>query len=298
MESALVAAAAYAVSSLTIIFANKFVMQILRDPFALLLSQIIVTLAFSLGAFCFLKRASWNTFFNIQNTGWFAVIGFSSFIGWAASLEGLKSGSVASLTMIKAVNPLMAAILAHYFLPPSQPQHINRNLAWVVIASAGCYFYAYDRATADFRAYFCFFLNVLSASINTVTLKRMQLHSLLPDDAFLSVLCSSALINAAALPFVLVAFLNTASSDVAVQVCSCHQKVSPLISHSDCDIAVCAILRDCVCPELVFFYYDFVVRILGPEAPKLYHIYIVHQLMQNTRHHLQHTDGPGWLRKL
>jgi hypothetical protein len=185
----------------------------------LLLGQVVVTLIFSLVASCLFKRSEFTTFFTIRNAGRFAIIGFSSFVGWAASLEGLKSGSVATLTMIKAVNPLLTAVLAHILLPPSQPHHISRRLIWVVLAGAGCCFYAYDRATADVQSFFFLFISVLSASINTVSLKRMQLHSLLPEDALLSILYSSALINAAAMPFVLVAFLNTASSVVAVQVC-------------------------------------------------------------------------------
>ncbi len=219
MTSAVYAAAAYMVSSLAIMFANKFVMQILRDPFALLLGQVLVTLAFSLVSLWFHRPPGCNVFLNIRHAGWFAAIGFSSFVGWAASLEGLKSGSVATLTMIKGVNPLLAAILANFFLPISQPNHINGRLGWVVLAGVGCCFYAYDRATADIRAYFFFFISVLAASINAVSLKRMQLHSPLPDDALSSVLYSSALINAAALPFVAVAFVETISSEVGVQVC-------------------------------------------------------------------------------
>ena len=220
MTSAVYAAAAFMVSSLTIVFANKFVMQILRDPFALLLGQVSVTLAFSLVSLRFHRPPGCSVFLNIRHAGWFAVIGFTSFVGWAASLEGLKSGSVATLTMIKGVNPLLAAILASFFLPTSQPNHINGHLGWVVLAGVGCCFYAYDRATADIRACFFFFVSVLAASVNSVSLKRMQLHSPLPDDALSSVLYSSALINAAALPFVSVAFVETISSEVGVQVCN------------------------------------------------------------------------------
>jgi hypothetical protein len=228
MASALIACASYVASSLLMVFSNKFVMQILSDPFALLLGQVVATLIFSLFAFS-LKRPGFDALFNIQNAGWFALIGFSSFIGWAASLEGLKSGSVATLTMIKAVNPLLAAWVARCFLPPSQSHHINRRLAWTVLAGVGCCLYVRDRATADIRACSFFFISVLSASVNTVFLKRMQLLSLHPGDSlsWSSVLCSSALINAAAMPFVLVAFLNKGwpSSDVAVQVCSCREAV-------------------------------------------------------------------------
>jgi hypothetical protein len=47
MLTAATAAVAYAGSSLTIVFANKFVIQVVRDPFALRLFQVLVTLAFS-----------------------------------------------------------------------------------------------------------------------------------------------------------------------------------------------------------------------------------------------------------
>jgi drug/metabolite transporter (DMT)-like permease len=300
MASSVIACAAYAASSLMIIFANKFVMQVLRDPFALLLGQVLATLFFSFGAFCFVKHPGYKAFFNIRNVGWFAIIGVSSFVGWAASLEGLKSGSVATLTMIKAANPLVAAILAHFFLPASQPHRISRHLVWAMLAGVGCCFYVYDRSTADIRACCFFFISVLSASINAVSLKRMQLHSLLPDDALSSVLCSSALINAAALPFVLVAFLNTASSEVAVQVlCSyCDEFIFLFISHADGDFAVRAFLTRCFGPEPGFFYCDFAVGVLGPETPQLHHIHCIYQLLQNTRRHHQHAYGSGRLRKL
>jgi hypothetical protein len=299
MVTAIIATASYAASSLTIIFANKFVMQVLRDPFALLLCQVLVTLVFSSGAFCLLKGSGYKTFFNIYNIGWFAIIGFSSFVGWAASLEGLKSGSVATLTMIKATNPLLAAILAHCLLPPSQPHQISRHLAWVVVAGVGCCFYAHDRATADIRACSFFLISVLSASINAVFLKRMQLHSLLPDDALLSVFCSSALINAAAMPFVLIAFLLTTSSEVAVQVClRCDKFIFTNSSPSDGNVVMFTILIECFDPQPVFFDCDFIVRFLGPEAPQLHRLYRVHQLLQNTRGPHQHVDGSRWLHKL
>jgi drug/metabolite transporter (DMT)-like permease len=229
MTRAIFAVAAYWASSLALTFANQFVMQVLRDPFTLLLSQVVITLTFSFCAFCCLKLEGFNAFFDIQKSGWFAAIGFSSFVGWAASLEGLKSGSVATLTMIKAVNPILAAILAKFFLPSSEPHHWNARLAWVVLSGVGCCFYVYDRATADYRACFFFFVSALSASLNTISLKRMQLHSLLPSDALSSVLCSSAFINAAALPFIFFAFLETVSSDATIQVCFFVNQMSCLI---------------------------------------------------------------------
>jgi hypothetical protein len=263
----------------------------------LLLGQVAVTLSFSLVAIRFFKRSEFNAFFNIRNAGWFAIIGFSSFVGWTASLEGLKSGSVATLTMIKAVNPFLAAVFCHIFLPLPQPNHTSRRLTWMVLAGAACSFYAHDRASADVRACFCFFIAMLSASINTVYLKHMQLSSLLPEDALLSVLYCSALINAAAMPFVLAAFFNTVSSDVAVQVCCfCeHAHLRPSIFHSDRDVTVCADLLDRFSAELVFFNCDFAVGFLGPEAPQPYRIHCSHQLLQNTRRHHQHAVGSGWL---
>jgi uncharacterized membrane protein len=218
MAGATYAAVVYAISSLSIVFANKFIMQVLYHPFALLLGQVVVTIVFSLIALFFSMRNCCKFMLDKRHVKWFALIGFSSFVGWSASLEGLKSGSVATLTMIKGVNPLLAAFLANLSLPPSQQNQHNGHLGWVAFAAVGCCFYTYDSASADIRACLFFLMSVLSASVNAVSFQRMQLHSPLPCDTLSSVLYSSVFINAAALPFVLVAFLDTVSSDAIVQV--------------------------------------------------------------------------------
>ena len=218
MSTAAAAALAYAVSSLAIVFANKFVMQVVRDPFALLLGQVLVTLAFS-STISYFRQSSGRKFsLESRHVLPFAILGFMSFVGWAATLEGLKSGSVATLTLIKGVNPLVAAILSKFFLPRSESSHVNRSLGWVVLAGVGCFFYAFDRATADFRAGVFFFMSVLAASVNAIVVKRIQLYAPLPDGEFSSVLYSSTFINAAVLPFVFFAFLETVSAEVGIQV--------------------------------------------------------------------------------
>lgn len=214
MSTAAAAALAYAGSSLTIVFANKFVMQVLRDPFALLLGQVLVTLAFSFTVTYLRQRSGHKFLLERHHVLPFGLLGFFSFVGWAAALEGLKSGSVATLTLIKCVNPLVTAILAKFCLASSESTAFDRSLVWVLVAGAGCCFYAFDRVTADFRAAAFFFVSVLAASANAIIFKRIKL----PDGEFSSILYSSALINTAVLPFALVAFLDSVSVQVGVQV--------------------------------------------------------------------------------